>query len=207
MQTGSKIGRYEIRGKIGSGGMGEVYLAEDTELERQVALKVLAAEVAEDDNRVRRFILEAKAASALNHPNILTVYEIGRHENSRYIATELINGETLRGRLHSEPLTLRETLDVAMQVAAALNAAHEASVVHRDIKPENIGPQGQNHLRVNRPNLRSRGERRVLSQRSRAVRRWKFDGIRLVEKGSRRERPRDSIRRIRPGESGGGSEV
>lgn len=115
--------------------MGEVYLAEDTELERQVALKVLAAEVAEDDDRVRRFILEAKAASALNHPNILTVYEIGRHEISRYIATELIKGETLRGRLHGEPLTLRETLDVAMQVAVALNAAprHKAgNIMLRD---------------------------------------------------------------------------
>ena len=118
--------------------MGEVYLAEDTHLERQVALKVLRAEIADDEERVRRFVQEAKAASALNHPNILTVYEIGHFEDSRYIATELIKGETLRDRLRGEPLTLRETLDVALQVAAALNAAHDAGIVHRDIKPENI---------------------------------------------------------------------
>ena len=118
--------------------MGEVYLAEDTELERQVALKILLAEVADDEDRVRRFVQEAKAASALNHPNILTVYEIGSFENLRFIATELIKGETLRERLKGEPLTLRETLDAALQVAAALNAAHNAGIVHRDIKPENV---------------------------------------------------------------------
>lgn len=118
--------------------MGEVYLAEDTQLERQVAPKVLGPEIAGDEERVRRFVQEAKAASALNHPNILTVYEIGHSENSRFIATELIKGETLCDRLRGEPLTLRETLDVALQVAAALNAAHQAGIVHRDIKPENI---------------------------------------------------------------------
>jgi len=118
--------------------MGEVYLAEDTELERSVALKVLLAEVAGDEDRVRRFVQEAKAASALNHPNILTVYEIGSFENSRFIATELIRGETLRERLQGESLTLRETLDAAAQIASALNAAHSAGIVHRDIKPENV---------------------------------------------------------------------
>ncbi len=123
---------------IGAGGMGEVYLAQDTKLERQVALKVLLDEVAGDGERIRRFVQEAKAASALNHPNILTVYEIGEFEHTRYIATELIKGETLRDRLRGEPMALREVLDVAMQVAAALNAAHAAGIVHRDIKPENI---------------------------------------------------------------------
>ena len=118
--------------------MGEVYLAEDTELGRQVALKVLLSEVANDEDRVRRFVQEAKAASALNHPNILTVYEIGTFDESRFIATELIKGETLRDRLRGDSMTLREVLDVAMQVAAALNAAHNAGIVHRDIKPENI---------------------------------------------------------------------
>ena len=132
------LSHYRIVSKIGAGGMGEVYLAEDTRLERQVALKVLRSEIADDEERVRRFVQEAKAASALNHPNILTVYEIGHFENSRYIATELIKGETLRDRLQSGPLSMRETLDVALQVAAALNAAHEAGIVHRDIKPENI---------------------------------------------------------------------
>ena len=134
----TRLGRYEVRAQIGAGGMGEVYLAEDTELERQVALKVLLTEVAADDDRVRRFVQEAKAASALNHPNILTVYEIGRFEHSRFIVTELIKGETLRERLQGEPLSLRETLETAVQIASALNAAHSAGIVHRDIKPENV---------------------------------------------------------------------
>ena len=118
--------------------MGEVYLAEDIELDRQVALKVLLPEVADNEDRVRRFVQEAKAASALNHPNILTVYEIGSFENTRFIATELVKGHTLHERLRNEQLTLRETLDVALQVAAALSAAHGARIVHRDIKPDNI---------------------------------------------------------------------
>src|SRR5499427_5210290 len=134
----STISHYRILSEIGSGGMGEVYQAQDLHLERKVALKVLHAEIAEDEDRVRRFVQEAKAASALNHPNILTVYEIGHFEKSRYIATELIKGENLRDRLKTEPPTLSETLDVASQIAAALNAAHEAGIVHRDIKPENI---------------------------------------------------------------------
>ena len=132
------IAHYKIISAIGAGGMGEVYLAQDTKLERQVAIKVLLDEVAGDEDRVKRFVQEARAASALNHPNILTVHEIGEFENSRYIATELIKGETLRDRLRGLPMTLREILDVAMQVAAALNAAHNAGIVHRDIKPENI---------------------------------------------------------------------
>ncbi len=132
------ISHYRIIRKLGAGGMGEVYLAEDTHLDRQVALKVLPPDVADDEDSVRRFVLEAKAASALNHPNILTVYEIGNSDSSRYIATELINGETLRNRLKGAPLPMRESLDVAMQVASALNAAHGAGIIHRDIKPENI---------------------------------------------------------------------
>jgi eukaryotic-like serine/threonine-protein kinase len=132
------ISHYRVLRKLGEGGMGEVYLAEDTRLERQVALKVLPLEVAEDEACVRRFVLEAKAASALNHPNILTVYEIGDGEHSRYIATEFVNGETLRAHLKRAPLALRESVDVAMQVASALKAAHGAGIIHRDIKPENI---------------------------------------------------------------------
>ncbi|MEQ1920999.1 MAG: protein kinase [Pyrinomonadaceae bacterium] len=138
IEIGGSFSNYRIVSKIGEGGMGEVYLAEDTELGRQVALKVLLSDVAKNEDRVRRFIQEAKAASALNHPNILTVYQIGEFENSRFIATELIKGETLRDRLRGGSMTLREVLDVAMQVAAALNAAHNAGIVHRDIKPENI---------------------------------------------------------------------
>lgn len=138
METGTTINQYKVISAIGAGGMGEVYLAQDTRLERQVALKVLLDEVAGDEERVKRFVQEAKAASALNHPNILTVYEIGELEHTRYIATELVKGETLRDRLRRGPITLREVLDIAMQVAAALNAAHNAGIVHRDIKPENI---------------------------------------------------------------------
>ncbi len=118
--------------------MGEVYLAKDTKLDRNVALKILLAEVASDDARVRRFVQEAKAASALNHPNILTVYEIGTSESSNYIAAEFIKGRTLRDHNSFEPMTLLDVLDVAVQAAAALNAAHEAGIVHRDIKPENL---------------------------------------------------------------------
>jgi serine/threonine protein kinase/Tfp pilus assembly protein PilF len=132
------LSHYRIVRKIGAGGMGEVYLAEDTELEREVALKILLAEVAGDEDRLLRFVREAKSASALNHPNILTVHEIGSFENSRFIATELIKGETLRERLQGERLTVRETLDIAVQIASALNAAHSAGIVHRDIKPENV---------------------------------------------------------------------
>ncbi len=138
LQTGSLILHYRIVSKIGAGGMGEVYLAEDTELERRVGLKILRAEIAGDEDRLRRFVLEAKAASALNHPNILTVFEIGSFEGSRYIATEFIKGETLRERMRGEPFTLRETLEIVLQIAAALGAAHDASIIHRDIKPENI---------------------------------------------------------------------
>ena len=132
------ISHYRIIRKLGAGGMGEVYLAEDTRLNRQVALKVLPADAAEDDVRVRRFVLEAKAASALNHPNILTIYDVGHADNARYIATELIQGETLRRRLKRAPLALRESLEVASQIASALNAAHCAGILHRDIKPENV---------------------------------------------------------------------
>ncbi|MGB7070072.1 MAG: protein kinase [Pyrinomonadaceae bacterium] len=137
-RIGSSFDHYRIISKLGSGGMGEVYLAEDTKLERRVAIKILLPDVAADVVGVRRFIQEAKAASALNHPNILTVHEIGTFDGSQYIATEYIKGETLRDRLSYGLMTLRETLDVTMQVAAALSAAHNAGLVHRDIKPENI---------------------------------------------------------------------
>lgn len=137
-EANTQFSRYRIITKLGAGGMGEVFLAQDAELERNVALKILPAALAGNDDNVRRFIQEAKAASALNHPNILTVYEIGRNDDSRYIATEYIKGDTLRKRLKRGPLSLQETLDIAAQVAAALNAAHENGIVHRDIKPENV---------------------------------------------------------------------
>jgi serine/threonine protein kinase/sugar lactone lactonase YvrE len=118
--------------------MGEVYLAWDTELERTVALKLLPANVASDHQRMQRFVQEARIVSALNHPNILTIYDIGRTDSERFIATEHIKGETLRQRMARSSIDLREVLEVAVQVASALVAAHQAGIVHRDIKPENI---------------------------------------------------------------------
>ena len=135
---GKEIGRYKIRKLLGEGGMGKVFLAEDAELERLVALKILPADFAGREDRVRRFIREAKAISALNHPNILTIFEIGNTGDTRFIATEYIEGETLRERQMREKLDLREILDIAAQTAAALAAAHSAGIIHRDIKPENI---------------------------------------------------------------------
>src|SRR5712691_1790015 len=134
----TKLGRYEIRSKIGAGGMGDVYLAQDTKLDRKVAVKILPAEVAADRNRMSRFVQEAKAASALNHPNIITIHEIEQIDSVNFIATELIEGETLRQRMRSAPMKLGEVLDVAIQIASALSAAHATGIVHRDIKPENI---------------------------------------------------------------------
>lgn len=136
--TGDKLSHYKIISAIGAGGMGEVYLAEDTKLDRQVALKVLLDGVSADEDHVRRFVQEAKAVSALNHPNILTVFEVGVYEGSQFIATEFIKGKTLRERTRGEPLGLLEALKIVLQVAAALGAAHEAGIIHRDIKPENV---------------------------------------------------------------------
>src|SRR5438270_9749704 len=133
------ISHYRIVSKLGVGGMGEVFLARDTsELERTVALKFLPAELASDQKRMQRFIQEAKTVSALNHPNILTIYEFEQTDSMRFIATEYVDGVTLRDEMRERRLKLHDVLDISMQIAAALNAAHEASVVHRDIKPENI---------------------------------------------------------------------
>ena len=138
LSPGATLNRYRIINKIGAGGMGEVYLAQDTELDRSVALKFLSGELAVQQTRLKRFIQEAKAASALNHPNILTVYEIGRFDDATFIATEFVDGVTLRQHLLLHRLKLTEVLDIATQVASALVAAHAAGIVHRDLKPENI---------------------------------------------------------------------
>src|SRR2546427_3647898 len=135
---GTTLGRYQIRFPIGKGGMGEVYLAYDTQLRRQVAVKLLPAEFTQNKLRLSRFEREAYAASSLNHPNILTIYEIGQQEGHHFIATEYIEGESLRQHMARSRMELREVLDVASQVAYALSAAHQAGIVHRDIKPENI---------------------------------------------------------------------
>ena len=132
------ISHYHILSLLGAGGMGKVYLAEDTKLRRKVALKLLAADLTKNEDRLRRFEQEAQAASALNHPNILTIHEIGSEGDAHFIATEFIDGETLRQRLVHSRMAIREVLDVAVQVAGALAAAHSAGIIHRDIKPENI---------------------------------------------------------------------
>ena len=137
LSPGSTVSRYRIIGKIGAGGMGEVYRAQDTELGRPVALKFLPSDVVAHQSRLKRFIQEAKAASALNHPNILTVYEIGRTEENTFIATEFVDGLTLRDYMRQR-LRMTEMLDIAIQVSSALVAAHAAGIIHRDIKPENI---------------------------------------------------------------------
>ena len=137
------IGRYEICSHLGAGGMGDVYLANDTKLDRKVALKILPPDVVgarsvSSDDRVRRFIQEAKAASALNHPNILTIYEIDQIDDEHFIATEFVDGYTLRDRIRMGPIEPRDAVEVGIQIASALSATHAVGIIHRDIKPDNI---------------------------------------------------------------------
>ncbi len=147
ISAGVRLGRYEIRSQLGAGGMGEVYLALDTELDRTVAIKILPEALASDPQRLQRFIQEAKAASALNHPHILTIYEIGDTGASRFIATEFIDGETLRQRI-SAGIRLVEILEISIQAGSALAAAHAAGIVHRDIKPENIMVRPDGYIKL-----------------------------------------------------------
>ena len=132
--------------------MGEVYLARDEQLGRQVAIKLLPAEFTNQQDRVRRFELEARAASGLNHPNIVTIYEIGQSESSHFIATEFIDGQTLRqymaGSVSRSEMDIAQVMDIAIQVGSALAAAHSAGIVHRDIKPENIMLRGDGFVKV-----------------------------------------------------------
>jgi eukaryotic-like serine/threonine-protein kinase len=136
--SGQRIGHYQILSPLGAGGMGQVYLAQDTKLGRPIALKLLPARLLQDAEQVRRFEREARAASALNHPNILTIHEIGEAEGSHYIVSEFVEGETLRERLRHGPLGVGEARGIAQQVAGALSVAHQAGIIHRDIKPENL---------------------------------------------------------------------
>jgi serine/threonine protein kinase/Flp pilus assembly protein TadD len=142
------ISRYRIIEKLGAGGMGEVYLAEDTRLGRKVALKLLAAEFTQNRDRLNRFDQEAFAASALNHPNILTIYELGDEGGRHFIATEFVDGETLRKRLVGPPMDLPDVLNIGIQIAGALEEAHAAGIVHRDIKPENVMIRRSGHVKV-----------------------------------------------------------
>ncbi len=146
--AGKRLGRYEIRSLLGAGGMGEVYLAQDIQLRRAVALKLLPAKFTRDEERLSRFRQEAFAASALNHPNILTIYEIGLEADTHFIATEFIDGVSLRELIAKQPLSIGQVLDICGQIASALASAHAAGIVHRDIKPENVMVRRDGYVKV-----------------------------------------------------------
>lgn len=148
LPAGAIISHYRIVSRLGAGGMGEVYLAEDTRLGRRVALKLLPAQFIKDEDRLRRFEQEARAASALNHPNIITIHEVGVENGTHFIATEFIEGETLRQRMRRERISASEALDIAVQVASALAAAHQVGIIHRDTKPENIMLRPDGYVKV-----------------------------------------------------------
>src|SRR2546429_5178551 len=146
--SGTKLGRYEIRSKLGEGGMGEVYLAEDAELHRKVALKVLPSEVATHPDRMRRFKQEATAAAALNHPNIAHIYEIGESDGAHFIAMEFVDGFTLRHLIHEKQTDLPKLLRYLQHAADGLAKAHVAGIVHRDLKPDNIMVTREGHAKI-----------------------------------------------------------
>jgi eukaryotic-like serine/threonine-protein kinase len=147
-RVGETIGPYEVLSELGSGAMGVVYLAQDVRLGRKIALKLLPSQFTNDKDRLRRFQQEARAASALNHPNILTVYEVEQRSGLHYIATEFVDGETLRQHMNIRRMSLDEVLNIAIQVASALQAAHNAGIAHRDIKPENIMIRSDGYIKV-----------------------------------------------------------
>ncbi len=148
LASGTKLGPYEILSALGAGGMGEVYRARDPRLGREVAIKVLPSGSAPDSERLRRFEQEARATAALNHPNILAVFDIGSQENSPYIVSELLEGETLRARLNSGTLPVRKAVEYALQISRGLAAAHDDGIFHRDLKPENIFITRDGHVKI-----------------------------------------------------------
>src|ERR1700681_24732 len=145
---GARLGHYKIKSQIGAGGMGEVYLAQDTKLDRKVALKILPADLAANQDRMRRFVQEAKAAGALNHPNIAHIYEIGESDGTSFIAMEYSNGVTLREKIHQERTELRKMLRFLQHAAEGLAKAHAAGIVHRDLKPDNIMITRDGHAKI-----------------------------------------------------------
>src|SRR6267143_5439806 len=142
------LSHYRIVSKIGAGRMGEVYLAQDTKLDRKVALKILRADVAANQDRMRRFVQEAKAAATLNHPNIAHMYEIGESEGTNFIAMEFVDGVTLREKIHRERTELRKLLRYLQHAAEGLAKAHAAGIVHRDLKPDNIMITRDGHAKI-----------------------------------------------------------
>ncbi len=138
LAAGATLGPYKVLAPLGAGGMGEVYRAHDPRLAREVAIKVVRGDFAGDPERLRRFEQEARAAGALNHPNVCTIHDVGTHEGTPFVVMELLEGESLRAKLRAGPLPLRKAVDYAGQVARGLAAAHEKGIVHRDLKPENL---------------------------------------------------------------------
>ena len=148
LAAGTRLDAYEILGLVGAGGMGEVYRARDSALKREVAIKVLPSFVSRDPDRLSRFEQEAQAAAALNHPNILAVYQFGQFNGSPYLVSELLEGSTLRQLLQRGPLPIRKAIDYGMQIAHGLAAAHEKGIVHRDLKPENLFVTKDGHVKI-----------------------------------------------------------
>jgi WD40 repeat protein len=148
LTSGIKLGPYEIRSLLGAGGMGEVYRAHDSRLNRTVAIKVLPTSFSADRDRLQRFAQEARAAAALNHPNILSIFDIGEEQGAPYVVSELLEGETLRERLRNGPLPIRRVVDYSLQVARGLAAAHDKGIVHRDLKPENLFLASDNRVKI-----------------------------------------------------------
>src|SRR6266705_5081970 len=148
LATNTTLSRYRIVSKIGAGGMGEVYLAQDTKLERKVALKILPADVGTNRDRMERFIREAKSAAALSHPNIAQIFEIGEDTGTHFIAMEFIDGQTLREKIHRERTELRKLLRFLQHAAEGLAKAHAAGIVHRDLKPDNLMITRDGHAKI-----------------------------------------------------------
>jgi TolB-like protein/Flp pilus assembly protein TadD len=148
LQAGTRLGPYEILAPLGAGGMGEVYRARDAKLDRDVAVKVLPASVANDPDALARFEREAKAVAALSHQNILSIFDFGRHEGVAYVVTELLDGDTLRGKLDAGPVSQKQATDYGLQIAKGLSAAHERGIVHRDLKPENVFVTKDGHVKI-----------------------------------------------------------
>src|SRR5690349_9702858 len=148
LATGTRLGTYEILAPLGAGGMGEVYRARDSKLDRDVAVKVLPAQLTSSPDALARFEREAKAVAALSHPNILSIFDFGTHAGVSYAVAELLEGETLRGRIDSAPITQRQAVDWSLQIAKGLSAAHGRGVVHRDLKPDNVFVSRDGHVKI-----------------------------------------------------------
>jgi eukaryotic-like serine/threonine-protein kinase len=148
LRAGDRLGSFDIVAPLGEGGMGEVYRARDARLGRDVALKVLRPELAADADAVARFAAEARAAAALSHPNIVALYDIGQHDGTAYVVTELLDGETLRERMRAGAVPIRKALDYARQIADGLGAVHQSGIVHRDLKPENVFVTSSGRIKI-----------------------------------------------------------